>query len=293
MIRGNRRNSVSIVTNLYPDVLHQTHSNPLLQATKKQANQNKIMRLPKTMKLLVPISLPLLAMAIGSANAALVLTNGNFQADTVALNATNTAITSWFESSTSGSNFADYLFHSTTQLGAGSTTSLSFEATTSYVYQSLGTTTGSEASITVSGTAIDRYATSGGGRTFGAATFQLFSGTPGSSGDGIALTGLTSLGTFTISESAGADLNLGFGDTKPETGTAAQSALFTTTAFDLSALAPGTQVWLQISAPTSGTSAPNDRNPILDDLSINVAIPEPSTTLLGGLGLLMLLRRRR
>jgi hypothetical protein len=246
------------------------------------------------MKLIVPISLPLLAMAIGTANAALVLTNGNFQAQTVALNGSSTSITSWFESSTS--NFADYLFNSTTQLGTGSTTSLLLEATTSYVYQSLGTTTGSEGSITVSGTAIDRYATSGGGRTFGAVTIQLFSGTPGSSGDGIALTGVTSLGTFTIGESAGAgiDLNLGFGDTKPETGTAAQSAFFTTTAFNLSALAPGTEVWLQISAPTSGTVAPNDRNPVLDDLSINVsAIPEPSTALLGGLGLLMLLRRRR
>lgn len=201
------------------------------------------------------------------------LVNGNFEADPPAPNNGDIqVITSWFEGFTpaTGSGYQDWLFRSTTEIPTNSTNVLGFSTTTGYVYQQIGTYTSGE-QVTFTG---DAYKRATATSQFTGMTVQLYSGNF-TGADGSDITSLTLLDTQTRSA---AQLGL------PTSGIPGGSAAFSITLDSGIAGIEGTALWLRISKPNAGGEI------FLDNLAV---VPEPSTALLGGLGVLALLRRRR
>ncbi|WOO40612.1 PEP-CTERM sorting domain-containing protein [Rubellicoccus peritrichatus] len=208
--------------------------------------------------------------------AQLSITNGDFEAQVVPQPpGYDENVADWFQSQTS--SFYEYVYN---QPSVGDNNRLMFENTAdhpNYVYQSMGTVTAGEVasgSIQFFADAIKRS-----DRDFGAIEFELFSGTFATPGNGNPLTGLSSLGTYTVPANT-FTTDPGFAE-----------APIITSAFDISSLSAGTEVWLQLTAPIAGGGV----NPGIDNISFSV-IPEPSTyAFLGGLlaFALVMIRRRK
>ncbi|MFD2255478.1 hypothetical protein ACFSSA_02210 [Luteolibacter algae] len=227
----------------------------------------------KTYNIMLVSVTGILLSCLATTQAALSITNGDFQAQPASGN--SNAVTSWFESSTTF-NFADYVLNDSS---VGGDTALLFESSGGFIYQSLGTldmTDIAAGSFKISGTAVKRA-----GRAYADdVTIEAFSGTFASAADGTPLTGVSSLGSFVIDNSVFAGI--------PQ-GTFAESA-FSSSAFDVSSLSAGTEIWLRIGSNkgVGGSIAPG-----VDDLSVAL-IPEPTVpTLLGVFGIMFFLNRRR
>ena len=215
---------------------------------------------------------------VGTANAGLTITNGDFEAPALASDNTfSTAIDDWFVSSTGG--FSEYTFRNLDQLG-DEDANLQIEGAGGYIYQSLGTLDGDELTVAVDGTAINRSI-----RPFSDVIIELFSGSFPTAANGTPLTGLTSLGSTTLT---GADFSFTTGQSESAPIVPEQAA-FSTGTFDVSGLSAGTEIWVLITSPGAGGGNAAG----LDDLSLDVVVPEPTSLGLLGLGGLLIARRRR
>ena len=183
----------------------------------------------------------------------LAITNGDFEASA------GNSISDWFESSTNN-DWRDYTLANAQMPPPSSNRRLGLEHPTAFIYQSLGTLAGDELSITISGNAVKRST-----HIFTDVIFELQAGAFPGAADRTDLTGLTSLGSYTLTaDVAGFDANP---DLKP----------FSTAAFDVSKLSVGTEIWLRISSPDAGpfpTENPLD-GAFLDDLALSVEEKPP------------------
>ncbi len=215
----------------------------------------------------------------GVAQAAIInsIPNGDFETPALAANTWSNAVPNWYESSNAG--FGDYTYRHLNQMGDDDPNFM-LETPSGYIYQSLGTLDGTEAAITITGTAIKRS-----NRFFANVTFELFAGAFPAAADGVPLTGLTLLGTSVLTTS-----DLGFPTAQRSSP---HQTTFTTSPFRVTGQPLGMEIWLRITSAQSG----NNRAPGLDDLALTVtAIPEPSSlTLIGlaALGLVAIPRLRR
>ncbi len=178
----------------------------------------------------------------------LAITNSDFEASA------GNSISDWFESSTNN-DWRDYTLANAQMPPPSSNRRLGLEHPTAFIYQSLGTLSGDELSITISGNAVKRST-----HIFNDVIFELQAGSFPGAADGTDLTGLTSLGTYTLTaDVAGFDANP---DLKP----------FSTSAIAVSGQSPGTEIWLRISAPEAGPfpeEVPKD-GAFLDDLTLSI-----------------------
>ena len=200
------------------------------------------------------------ALIAGSAQADLVVTNGDFSADGhVTPGDGPQTITDWFDST---ENFSSWNFveaggtESAAALGAGG------GASEGWIYQSPGNYNAANGStlnwsLTVQNSALSNNSTF---------DIEFFTGAFAGA-DGTDLVGLTSLGADTFTDSGNGTYD----------ETAASGSI------DLSGLGDGSEVWIRI-ANTAFDS--------VDDVSVEV-VPEPSSLSLLGLGGLVMLRRRR
>lgn len=236
----------------------------------------------KTMKAYRSILLSvaaLLALATPSARAALVVTDGGFENPTVTGdNSFNQGVTNWHDSSTSWSS---YVYIHSVQIASTSQVYGS-EVDGGWIYQSLGTRSAGEDSIGFNFDAIERDRNGYGWNDKGL-IINLYSGSfAGADGTDIDAA-LTSFGAIEISAS---DI---FATPLSNTGADRETVNFTTSSIDLTGVAVGTEIWVRIET-TVGVSATDDKAIYIDNFAI---VPEPGAALLGGLGTLMLLMRRK
>lgn len=195
------------------------------------------------------------------------------------------SITGWGESATGTTGgFNDFIGTTTSGTttatftpfgGTGATPGIS---TVGYLYRELGTL-GGDTSITIGGVNYNRSRAPSTTPTsqFNTLRFELFS--------------LDAASTFTFEESGNDILGIGtsLGSFDVNASTTPGASVSFSQMIDVSAVAADARIFLRISNPgtQNGTQAA-----FVDNLSI-VSIPEPSAALLGGLGMLALLRRRR
>ena len=215
--------------------------------------------------------LPAAIALCGDAQATVVsITNGNFEAQTPTDGGAIQFITSWFESTSSG--YQDWLFRSTNNnvIAGNSSTLLGFSSTGGYVYQQIGSYTVGE-QVTVSGDAFKRGLAASS--QFSGFKIELLAGNF-TGADGTALVA-TLLGSQDFTAT---DLGL------PTSGTTSASSPFSVTFDSGSSGVEGSALWVRLSK--LGTSG----EIFLDNLA---AVPEPSALLLGAIGLVPLMVRRR
>jgi hypothetical protein len=153
-----------------------------------------------------------------------------------------------------------------------------------YVYQSLGTVTAADIALGSMQIKSD-FAQKSDGST-NDAKFDVFVGNffVGGNGTDILTAGLTSLGSFTLNAAAQGLTQAG-GDNSRTLGA-------TVGTVSLAGLNVGDAVWLRIGESRANTFSGGDL--IIDNVLVNV-VPEPSAviSLVGGVGMLLGLRRRR
>lgn len=240
------------------------------------------------------VSLAAVMISQMSADAALVVTNGGFGTDSVnALYIDGAAAGSqndplWFES-TVATNWTEgsWTNVSAGTFPAGSGPALLFDgsgAGLGWAYQSLGLVDASEIASGILRVTADFAEKLDGDSN--AAQFDILVGAAGAftgaDGTDVLGGGLSLLGTATLS-SAQQGLTAAAGDASRQSGVLVGD-------FNISGLTAGQQLWLRVAESRSPSFTTGDL--ILDNLTATV-VPEPSAILLGGLGLLGLLRRRR
>lgn len=251
------------------------------------------MTLNKTVRPLLTLG-ALAAMSTG-AQAALSITNGDFQDPALADGGIEFAVTDWFESNTDASNFNEFTYfnsahfaaeHTSGMLGLGGGNS---GDRAGYVYQAIGTRAAGDNFVTINADYFKRHHPSTGqSRMFGTMDFEFFSGNF-TGADGTAITGLNSLGSIEVTA-----LELGFDDTDVNL---AEYANYTSEAVSLAGANVGDTIWIKVDSSTAGlVSGPLQYNPWVDNMSVATsaaAVPEPSSAALLGLGGLALILRRR
>ena len=213
---------------------------------------------------------------VGSANAALVVTNGGFDSPALVDGAQSQDPGSWYDSS---DTWSSYTIHNSTEIPIASEVLV---INGGWVHQSLGTRSAGEKILSVTYDAFERT-----NRSYGDVVFDVYAGTfsPANDNDDVADEGLTLLGSFTVTS---ADLGFTQGSVDQEVKLG-----HTAGAVDLTGAAVGTQIWLRISESDSGTSSGQPHQGFIENLSVT-AVPEPSSTALLGLGgLALVLRRKR
>ena len=252
------------------------------------------------------------AVAIGAAlhaSGALTVTNGDFETDDVANNTEGNTVdvSGWFEINPSGAWY-EWIKDSDGLAGGAGNNWGAFSGNSAgaagdlFFHQSIGTLSAGTGLISISGVTSDRGDRAGTGRH--AAIIQVslwFDDGSAVLADGTALdgtTGLTSIGAMTVGASAGGaftpqsgalDIDLTTLDPAGQTLSEAWEM-----DFDVSGtgIAEGDTVYLQLRYFDSDTV--NSRSEaFFDDIAVTERVPEPSVALLGGLGLLGLIRRRR
>lgn len=221
----------------------------------------------------------LAASFISPAFGALVLTNGNFETSPPAGNSAAFAVTGWFESNTTASNFNDWTWNASsgairfTTTGVGVHTNLTTVAGLSnasgFIYQDLGIYTGDEATVALTGDALIRSDITQSFRGLSISFWQSpTAGVDGTLASGLA--GATQLGaTQTVSA-------IGIG-------------AIGTGAIDLSGATIGNHIYVQIAAGTGLNEA------FVDNLVLTTTpVPEPTASgLISAAFAAALIRRRR
>ena len=220
-----------------------------------------------------------LALVTPSAFAALTLTNGNFSAD---VSQTNN-VTGWYDRGTTGAWYESTWAGPNVSPNGTSVLGLSYmSSTTNWAYQSIGSKSAGDTSMTV-GFDVGSFTDAGVKRDLGV-TISLYKsdGTfvPADNTDVAGASGITLVGSYSIMSDgvSGAGLNPG----QMVTG-------LTTGAFDLTGVSATDVLYLRLVNYAGDTGEPWVA---VDNVTIT-AVPEPGAALLGGLGLLALLRRRR
>jgi PEP-CTERM motif len=231
--------------------------------------------------LVAVLSAAALLLPAGSALAALAITNGTF-------GTTNQAALTvdgggWFESTTSvnwveGSWANGVTYPVAFPGGSGMALLMDGALANGYVYQSLGTVGSGDSLMSI----FSDFAEKSDDTTVDC-TFTVFAGAWGSPAHGsdVAAAGLTQLFTRTMN-AADQGLSAVAGDESRALAQAVGNV-------NLTGQTVGTELWLRIGRPSSGAG-----DVLIDNVGITVTnVPEPTSALLGGLGLLALLRRRR
>lgn len=217
-----------------------------------------------------------------SASAALAVTNGTF-----GTNNQNGGIVDgggWFESSTTNWVEGSWSNGNAQAFPAGTGMALLMDgggATLGYLYQSIGLI---DAADLAAGTLriTSDFAQKTDGETNNARFDILVGNFTGSNGTDILGGGLTSLGTFSLTA---AQQGLTF-----DRDVNSRALGITVANVSLAGRSVGDQIWLRIAEDRLTTFTAGDL--IIDNVTATV-VPEPSIALLGGLGALALLRRRR
>jgi MYXO-CTERM domain-containing protein len=235
----------------------------------------------------IVVAVVVLVPALG-ARGALVLTNGNFDADPDLGGAdeTNLAPTGWFTHYTNDGSWSDFRYgndgngawtNNGITLGQNYTPDPGPED--GYFYTSLGRY-GGEVSATVAGFGYNRVNNNPAG------AFEVaFYFTPGSSFTGADASDVAAAGTLLARQMV---------DISSIRGTTPQSLLFRLQAlFAGSGIQPGDQVWLRIGdGPDDGNLDAFDE-PTIDNLTLTTVVPEPTAALaLFGIAGAALRRRR-
>ncbi len=242
--------------------------------------------------------------------------NGDFEADSVAANteAGSVDITGWSESGPTTAYrewIRDDADHGAPFGGAGgagiaeNNNWAAFSGNASgalYIHQTIGTLSAGIGIIKVAGVTSDRGDRAGTGRH--AAIVQVglwYDNGTAMTGDGTGLhdtTGLTEIGTMTVGASVGGDftdINGNAPDIDLTTLDPAGQNLSEAWEMDFdlagTGIGPGATVHLQFQYYDASTESRSEA--FFDNIAVSEVVPEPSVALLGGLGLLGLLRRRR
>jgi hypothetical protein len=214
-----------------------------------------------------------LALATPSAFAALTITNGDFSADATLTN----NVTGWFDRGTTGQYWESTWAGPDVSPNGTSVLGLSWNGGPNWAYQSIGTKSTGDSSMTV-GFDVGSFTDAGGNRDLGV-TFSLYksdgSFVPADNTDVAGASGITLVGSYDIMSSGVAP--------------GAMVTGLTTGSFDLSGVTTSDALYLRVVNYAGTTGEPWTA---VDNITMTV-IPEPGAALLGGLGLLALLRRRR
>jgi hypothetical protein len=220
------------------------------------------------------VSLSCVALSATAASAAISITNGDFQ--TSAPGASQADVVGWFDDSPSPTNWWEGAWYGPTVSPNGtSVLGLSYmNATSHWAYQSIGTNSESLATIALQFD-VGSFTDAGGLRNLGV-TFSLYQSDGSFSGADnaniVGAVGVTLIDSFSVT-----------------TGDIAAGAMVPglTGSLDLATANTTGELFLHITNFAAGTGEPWAA---VDNL---VVVPEPSTALLGGIGVLALLRRRR
>jgi hypothetical protein len=206
-----------------------------------------------------------LALAAGSAHAAIAVTGGDFEIPDIGATTQPGDIPMWFDNDVPYA--ASHNGEGYTSNGSQSAILYSGDEI-GYMYQSLGTLDAGTTSLDWSFDQLSKTYSGGGD---GTGDVRFFYGTDAGAGNGAdidTLVGLTQIGsTISIPNLPGGVDTLRSGSV------------------DVSSVAEGSTIWMDFTQ-TSGFL-------LIDNVSVTAAVPEPSTTALLGLGGLALILRRR
>ena len=208
-----------------------------------------------------------LGLLAGPANAAIVVTNGDFESPDIAVSAQIQDVPDWFDSA---GNFTSWHRGESTDEQENGTQLLAMGTTDAWVYQSLGTMDFAGGSLNWS---LDkgRFADGNGS---GALTVRFYSGSTGGAGEDVEI---NTLGLSQI----GGDITLAaIGTDASGTGVVTENG-----SVDLTGLTAGTEIWIELSISNSGFAP-------FDNIAVS-HVPEPGSLALLGLGGFAMLRRRR
>ena len=210
---------------------------------------------------------------VGSSHAAIVVTGGDFESPDIVAKSQPSGIPNWFDSTVTYSDWHNGEGYSSN--GSQSVFLYNYNNIRGYMYQSLGTLDAGTTSLNWSFDQISYNLNSDSGNGTGDVRFFYGAGVDAGENVDIDTLGLTKIGpTINIPILPGSTLGGASGGTD-------------TTRFgsvDVSSVIAGSTIWMDFTQ--------TDRYFIIDNVSVT-AIPEPSAALLGGIGALVLLRRRR
>jgi hypothetical protein len=218
-------------------------------------------------KCLLAFCLFALALFAGSANATLIVTNGDLESPDIGGLGWQTMPNPWFQSTAQARQHSKNFIKSDAGNGYTKSQHIAF-APNAYVYQSLGSKSSGETGIDwtfFQGRFSDNNSTAG----FSISFYEGNGVFAGANGTDVAGVGLTQIDSTYF-----APLGNPGPDGRINTGT-----------LDITSVADGTEIWLRIGSD-SGGYAP------VDDVAIMV-VPEPATLALLGLGMIGLVIRRK